>query len=202
MWESTPDGRDGWRPLAAAGWPVHVVDGVDAGRAGRAPDSWREGHVEWKAAAQLWSRYRIGTREGWPARRGLPGQRFPVEHLDVLLATHVPHRRTTDAAETAALVEAVASVGRCHLVAHSHGAALVAGALDAIADNVDRVVLIEPLPLTPALSQALPARVLLVWGDHMTGHELWAPRSRRITSAVPRACACRRRGSRATRMCQ
>jgi len=176
VWESPPDGGPGWRPQAnAAGWPVYVVDAVDAGRAGRAPDSWRQGQLEWKTAEQVWSRFRIGAPDGWSSRRRLPGQQFPVDQLDARLAAHLPRRRTTDTAETAALVEALASVGRCHVLAYSHGASLIAEALPAISHHVDRVVLVEPLPMASTVSGALPPRVLLLCGDHTVGHELWGP---------------------------
>lgn len=188
VWESTPDRRPGWAArAAAAGWPVAVVDGVDAGRSGRAPDEVRGGEEEWKTAAQTWSRYRIGTADGWGARRPFPGQQFPVHALDALLASHAVRRRTTAAAETAALAEVVARLGPCHVIAHSYGASLVARAYQDLAGDLLRVVLLEPSPFDVE-APLPPERALLVWGDHFatTDEPTWAgaPEAYRASSAA------------------
>jgi pimeloyl-ACP methyl ester carboxylesterase len=166
VWDATPDGRSGWAPRAVAkGWPVAVWDTVDSGRSARAPDELREGPEEWKTAAQIWTRYRIGAAEDWEARVPFEGQQFPVDDFDQLLAGHVSRRRNTVTVERGALAEVLHRLGPCHVIAHSSGAALVAGAFEDVQDNVLKVVLLEPLPFDP--KPPLPAnRVLLVWGDY------------------------------------
>lgn len=175
VWETTPDGRAGWAPRTVdAGWPVYVVDSVDAGRAGRAPDSLRDGPVEWKTADQMWQRYRIGPLAEWASRTAFAGGQFPVEHFDVLVAAHIARRRSTDPLEVAAIVDAIRLIGPCRVIAHSHGAALMPAVLTQVASLVHRAALIEPLPL-PAGAALAAGSTLLVWGDHIDEHPLWSP---------------------------
>lgn len=174
-WETTPDGRDGWGPRAAdAGWPVYIIDSVDTGRAGRAPDSQRAGPVEWKTARQMWERYRIGPAAGWVSKTAFAGGQFPIEHFDALVGAHVARRRTNDMVEAAAIVDAITTIGTCHVIAHSHGAALMPTVLTQVGSLVHRIVLIEPLPLS-ADTALVAGRTLLLWGDHTEGHPLWSP---------------------------
>ncbi len=175
VWESTPDGREGWAPrTVGAGWPVFIIDSVDAGRAGRAPDFMRDGPVEWKSADQMWQRYRIGPLTEWASRTPFVDGLFPVEYFDALVGAHVARRRTTDVVEVAALVEAIRRIGPCHVVAHSHGAALLPAVLAQVGPLVHRTVLIEPLPLTAGTS-VVAGSTMLVWGDHTEEHPMWSP---------------------------
>lgn len=176
VWESTPDGRPGWAPAAvSAGWPVVIVDAVGAGRSSLSPDETEPGEWEWKTASDVWLRYRIGDARGWPRRQPFPGQQFPVEHFDRLLAAHVVRRRGPGTAELAAITEVVKRVGPCHLVAHSWSAHLVAEAFGALADGLLQVVLLEPVPFDPNVRLPME-RVLLVSGDHFdhTEEPRWA----------------------------
>jgi pimeloyl-ACP methyl ester carboxylesterase len=177
VWETTPDGRDGWGPrAAAAGRPVYIIDTVDTGRAGRAPDSLRAGPIEWKTARQMWERYRIGPVAGWASKTAFADGQFPIERFDALVGAHVARRRTNDMVEAAAIVDAITTIGPCQVIAHSHGAALMPAVLTRTGSLVHRTVLIEPLPLPlPAGTVFAMGSTLLVWGDHTEGHPMWSP---------------------------
>jgi pimeloyl-ACP methyl ester carboxylesterase len=175
VWETTPDARAGWGPLAVdAGWPAYIVDSVDVGRAGRAPDALREGHVEWKTAAQMWERYRIGPSGGWQSEVAFADGQFPAGDFATLVRAHVTRRRTTDRVETAGIVAAIERIGACHVIAHSHGAAMMPAVINQIGSLVRRTVLIEPFPFVADTALAADS-TLLVWGDHTSDHPLWSP---------------------------
>ncbi len=98
MWETTPDGRPGWLELfLRAGLPMHVVDGVERGRAGwcSLPGVWPEAPVA-RSAEEMWSLYRLGpARErhavSWAA---IPGGHvaYAAHAARAALVLHHPDR--------------------------------------------------------------------------------------------------------------
>ncbi|KAK8154517.1 hypothetical protein IWX90DRAFT_442108 [Phyllosticta citrichinensis] len=84
-------------------------------------------------------------------------------------------RRTGDAAECAGIAAAIREIGPCHVVAHSHGGALMLKLVDGDDQQakclVERLVLVEPWPVMLNSERKMP-RTLVVVGDHVEGHRL------------------------------
>ncbi len=74
----------------------------------------------------------------------------------------------------AAIADAIRLIGPCHVIAHSHGAAMMPAVLSEVGSLVHRTVLVEPLPLSRDTTLS-PGSTLLTWGDHTEGHPLWSP---------------------------
>lgn len=179
QWESTPDRRPGWAVLACReDRHVYIMDGVDSGRSQRAPDSVREGGIEYRDTKQIWDRFRFGPLNGWEERKPFDDSAFPVNYLDQLVATQAGRRRTTDEIEAKGVVDVVRELavdGKIDVVAHSNGAMLLSKALDEVADLLRKIVLVEPGPKTKASSLLGRPKALVVWGDYIDGHAMWTP---------------------------
>jgi pimeloyl-ACP methyl ester carboxylesterase len=174
MWEATPDRRPGWAADAnALGYHSYILDTVDLGRSQRAPDACRTGDVEHRTARYVWERFRIGSSSDFEKRMPFPGSQFPVEHFDALVAAQAARRRNTDDVETRGVVRAIRELGQCHVVAHSHGAALVLDALEELVPFLKKLVLVEPgeTARPDLLQQHIPT--LIVWGDYLDAHPVW-----------------------------
>lgn len=192
MWESTPDRRPGWATLASRppfNRPVYCIDAVDSGRSQRCPDASRPAEIEHRTAADMWQRFRFGPSEDASKananstqrrREPWPDLQFPLECSDRLLASQSARRRgrAQYEAEAEGLRDAIAEIGGCDVVAHSNGCAVFILALldEAARAKVRSSVLVEPgPPHTPALEHVESVRKLVVWGDHLAGHEMWDP---------------------------
>ena len=143
MWDTTPDWGTGWLELfLRAGFPVHVVDGVERGRAGWSslPGIWPEAPIA-RSEEEIWSLYRLG-----PAGSRVPfsGQRFPVHTLGTLLMQHVPRWFSTIPAASAALVAVLERTGPAVLLSHSNGGLIALEAAWQRPDLVAGLVCIEP----------------------------------------------------------
>ncbi|KIV99382.1 uncharacterized protein PV09_08927 [Verruconis gallopava] len=181
QWESTPDLRPGWSCLGNdQGYDTYLLDTVDNGRSARAPDHIRpDAHIEHRTAKELWTNFRFGEADKFDSRKPFNDGQFPVEHLDALVASQTSRRRTNDQAEARGIVDVLAKIGECWLIAHSHGAALVMDALGnpalrtTVLGNVKRMVLVEPGGTSSAknLTQEIPT--LVVWGDYIDDHDRW-----------------------------
>ena len=195
MWETTPDGRPGWLwQLLAAGFPVHVIDQVERGRAGfnATPEPW-PGRPLTRTAQEAWSLFRIGPPAGYATRTPYPGSRFPVAGFDRLVAQFVPRWTATADAQAGALVAVLAEVDRRHgpavLVCHSQGGAAVFRVLAARPDLLAGIVALEPsgFPDPPGLgTAAMDVPVAFVMGDFLDTDPLWSGLSRRVDEAVRR----------------
>ncbi len=174
MWESTPDRRPGWAILATRppfGRPVYCIDAVDSGRSQCCPESAREAAVEYRTAEQMHERFRLGPYEG---------SQFPIERLDRLVASQSARRRGQKQyyAEAKGIRDAIAEIGRCDVIAHSNGCSTCVAALldERTRSMIRRFVMIEPAsPVTEPLNHLETTKTLLVWGDHLSGHEMWEP---------------------------
>ncbi len=173
MWETTPDGRPGWlEHFLRAGWPVHVVDGVERGRAGwcALPGIWPDPPVS-RSAEQMWSLYRIGPHG---SRTPFPGQRFPVASFDTLLLQHVPRWFSTIPAATAALLAALERIGPSVLLSHSNGGLITLAAAWQRPDLVRGLVCVEPSGFPPEPPPRLDGlEALLLLGDFLDRMPLW-----------------------------
>lgn len=173
MWETTPDGRAGWlEHFLRANWPVHVIDGVERGRAGWCPlpGIWPDAPVS-RSAEQMWSLYRIGAAG---SAEPFPGQRFPVAAFHTLLMQHVPRWFSTIPAATAALIAALERIGPATLVSHSNGGLIALSAAWQRPDLVQGLICVEPSgfpPTSPPRLEGLP--VLLLLGDFLDRSPIW-----------------------------
>lgn len=176
MWETTPDGRPGWaRLFLEAGHPVYVIDGVERGRANWCPfpEIW-EGAPVLRSAEEAWSLFRFGRAEDFAARRGFPGQRFPVEALDAFLPHFAPRWASNNVRAQAALIAAVERIGRCVLVGHSQGGEHALVAALARPDLVAACIGIEPSGFPAPTRESVAGRpFLFVLGDFLDATPLW-----------------------------
>ncbi|WP_428487357.1 alpha/beta fold hydrolase [Rhodopila sp.] len=177
MWETTPDGRPGWLDrFLRAGFPVHLVDGVERGRAGwcALPGVWPETPVA-RSAQEMWTLYRFGPPEGYPHRQAFKGQRHPVAALDTLLCQHVPRWFSTIPAAAEALVAILDRIGPAVLVSHSNGGLIALEAAWRRPDLIAGAVLVEPsgFPQGEPAAKLSGIPFLFMMGDYLDATPLW-----------------------------
>lgn len=178
MWETTPDGRPGWLDrFLRAGHPVHVVDGVERGRAGwcALPGVWPDPPLM-RSAGQMWELYRLGRPDGFATRTPFPGQQFPVTALHALLQQHVPRWFSTVPAAVDALVAVLERTGPAVVVSHSNGGLIALQAAWRRPELAAGLVCVEPsgFPDGPVPAGIRGVPVLLVMGDYLAETPLWA----------------------------
>jgi hypothetical protein len=71
------------------------------------------------------------------------------------------------------LVEAVKQLGKCHIIAHSHGAALVMDALEDLKPHISHLVLVEPGETAKPEALRTQVSTLVVWGDYLDSDPVW-----------------------------
>jgi pimeloyl-ACP methyl ester carboxylesterase len=190
MWETTSDGRPGWLEIfLRAGFPVHVVDGVERGRAGwcSLPGIWPEAPVV-RSAEEMWSLYRLGASGSTVP---FPGQRFPVETISTLLMQHVPRWFSTIPAAAGALVAVLERVGPAVVVSHSNGGSIALEAAWRRPDLIAGLVCVEPSGFPDRPPPPLAAvQSLIVLGDFLDATPLWQDLSKamdRLTELLTHA---------------
>lgn len=181
MWEATPDRRPGWAVLASRApysRPVYCIDAVDSGRSQRCPDDLRSAPVEYRTAKQMHERFRLAPLEN----KSTDDQeyQFPLEHLDALVAAQSARRRGHEqySAEARGIQDAISEIGECEIIAHSNGCSTCISALldPNTRSKVKRLVLVEPAwALADSTDHLNGVTTLLVWGDHLAGHDMWEP---------------------------
>jgi pimeloyl-ACP methyl ester carboxylesterase len=180
VWETTPDGREGWQHyFLRRGWSVYVSDAVERGRAGWAmsPEIFA-GEPIFLSMADPWERFRIGPGPGsFRGRVANPGSQFPVEAYGQLMAQMVPRWTTTDAAQLAAYIALLERVGPAVVVAHAQGAMFALRAAQARPGLLRALVLVEPSGFgesTPAALAALRGiPILALYGDFIEQDPRW-----------------------------
>lgn len=173
LWETTPDGREGWlQGLLARGFEVHVVDNVERGRAGWAPGLW-PGSPILRTLEEAWRLFRFGSPEGFASRRAFAGQRFPVEHLETLARHFVPRWTSTTGLQVAALSALLVRLGRATIVAHSQGAAVAAQAMAEAPERVGGFIALEPSGFTKPDPTTPPVSIRIVTGDYLDCDDTW-----------------------------
>ncbi len=180
-WETTPDGRMGWRDwFLRQGWPVYVSDAVERGRSGFPPPDIVAGEPIFLTTANPYERFRIGAGPGSfnqdPAkRRQLPGSQFPAEGYDNFVKQNVPRWTTTDAMILDAYIAEIDRVCPCVLVFHSQAGLFGFKAAQARPDKVRALVAIEPAAAgDPAKADALKnIPILVVYGDNIATDARW-----------------------------
>ncbi len=181
VWETTPDGREGWQLyFLRRGWSVYVSDAVERGRAGWAmsPEIFT-GDPLFLTTADPWERFRIGPGPGsYRSRTAQPGGQFPVEAYDGLMAQMVPRWTTTDAAQLAAYIALLERAGPSVVVAHAQGALFAFRAAQARPALVRALVLVEPSGFGESTAAALAALrdipILALYGDFIAQDPRWS----------------------------
>ncbi len=177
-WETTPDGRPGWlHEFLRLGYEVHVVDAVERGRAGFAPDQW-EGTPLLRSLEEAWSLFRIGPREGFATRTSYPGQRFPVAHFEAFARSFVPRWTTTTPLQVEALLAVLERTGPAIVVCHSQGGEIAFDALARAPSSFGKLIAVEP-SCTPKNENELHGKsVCLIVGDYLDQDAFWEDRAK------------------------
>ena len=184
-WETTPDGRPGWRSwFLRHGHHVYVSDSVERGRSSWAqyPEIYRSA-PEFTTKAACWSNFRMGPSfdENPEKRETYQGIQFPTECFDIFAKQIVPRWRSMDDWAQAAYDELAAGFSEgCVIMAHSQGANFALPAALANPDKVKALILLEPAripnPTTTDLRPLSKIPQLILWGDYLEKPELapWA----------------------------
>lgn len=178
-WETTPDGREGWRNMfLRLGWPVYCSDAVERGRSGWACASlgiWDEEPT--RATYQdVHRRMRSGaaTKSGGTYTGGEECQ-FPFDHFDEYMMGNVPRWISTDEAVLAAYLKLVERVGPCIIVATSQGASFAGRVAEAHHELVKGLVLVEPAQSGSGerLPEGFRVPLLSLFGDFIDTDPRW-----------------------------
>jgi pimeloyl-ACP methyl ester carboxylesterase len=180
-YETTPDGREGWRDMMLRrGWDVYVTDATERGRSGFASSLiWKDEPI-FLPEADPWERWRIGPGAGSfnvdPAKRKvLPGNQFPVEAYDNFVKQLVPRWLSTDDAIVDAYVALIDRVCPCVIMAHSQGGHFAFRAAEQRPDKVKAMVSVEPASSigTGGAKAVKNMPLLLVFGDYIDLDSRW-----------------------------
>lgn len=177
MWETTPDGRDGWMNMFIdAGYATYVMDNVGRGRAGwPAIDMDQLGSIVLRTQEEAWTLFRFGEKGGFPHQKPFPWQRFPVDKMSEFSAQFVPrwlaHRKESAHALTCLLEK----IGPAIVVVHSQGGEAVFDAVQACPSLINKLVLVEPsaFPTSAEEYSRFNIQSLLVVGDYLNNTEVW-----------------------------
>jgi len=188
VWESTPDGREGWQTdFLRRGASVYVPDLVSRGRSGWArPEIWDYDSISYPMMRSAWENFRIGPLGSYatdPAeRRPFEGTQFPVAFFDGFSRSIVPVWGRTHARLLLqpAVQRIIESVGTSILMTHSQSGPFGWHVGAARADLVKAIVAAEPgreqsgTPLTDEeIASLATIRILIFYGDFIEGNEQW-----------------------------
>lgn len=201
MWETTPDGRPGWRDIILReGHDVWQVDAPGKGRAGYQPFPMvTPGEPIFRPNEGSWTLLRLGSRYSPDAaqRQAFAGVAFPVDAFEAFMKGAVPRFVGQDEAELAAYAALLPKVCPCIIVAQSSGAYLAAQLAATRPALVRGLVAVEmtAVPDLAKVDAATLARVphYFVWGDNLQTSEYWR---RTRAAADGYADALRRAGGR------
>jgi|SRR5690625_1565748 len=172
MWETTPDGRQGWlHGLLKKGFEVHVIDNVERGRAGWAPGVWA-GEPILRSLEEAWTLFRFGDKADFATRTPYPGQQFPISHLDEFAKSFSPRWTSTTPQQVLALGETLKKLGKCILIAHSQGGEIASLAVEKNPEAVEQLVLIEPSGFGGGQIPTSP-KYTIVYGDYLDCAPVW-----------------------------
>ncbi|RVT97996.1 esterase [Rhodovarius crocodyli] len=191
VWETTPDGREGWQTwFLRRGWSVYVSDAVERGRSGWAmfPDITPAEPI-FLTMADPWERFRIGAGPGsWRSRSAIPGTQFPTDAYERFTAQLVPRWVVTDAAATDAYTQLLRQVGPAVVLTHAQSSLYALRVAKAEAERVRALVLLEPTAFGPMTPEELaPLRgmpVLVLYGDFIEQDPRWSAAHERGTQFV------------------
>lgn len=187
-YESTPDGREGWRTLfLRAGFPVYVVDLPGRARSSFNPSQVNQALVEGDPSVipgvgmrisvleRIWSFYRFGPE--YPTLN--PDSQFPANSLTQYLSELIPNTDgfvSQSEVEVNALVALLERIGPAIIITHSASGPDGLGTVVNRPELVKALVSVEPAGCSvnesdlPAFRQT-PA--LTVFGDFVSGNGTW-----------------------------
>lgn len=187
IWETTPDGREGWATwFVRQGHPVFVVDHAGRGRSGFDP-SRVNAAIASGSAAELpnlflatYQREWVNGRMGATYPTPFPGVRFPIAAFDRFMELHVPNAETTLADDGGTTVSCLAAlldeIGPAVVMVHSQGGLYGIDLVRRRYGSVAALVSIEGgcETVTPELAADAFANVpfVSVWGDNSEGAAL------------------------------
>lgn len=190
VWETTPDGRPGWlNLLVAQGYEVHVLDNVERGRSGFAPDLW-EGAPLARSMEQAWSLFRIGPPDGFADRRAFPGTAFPVAAFDAFAQMLVPRWLTTTPLHVTALTAVLQRVGPAIVICHSQGGEIALDALYAQPTSIQGLIAIEPSTRLQEPRPVAHVPMVVCAGSYLNSSPHWESRERDWADWVAQIKAC------------
>ena len=175
VWESTPDGRHGWlHLLLMRGFEVHVIDMVERGRSGFAPNLFKGQPVS-RSLQEAWSLFRIGAAENFKQRTPFDNQKFPVDAFDQFTKSLVPRWFENSQYQVDALVSLLDKLGSSIIICHSQGGEIGLDAACKIPEAVASIIAIEPSGSPTDLSSLKLKEIplTLVHGDYLDCDELW-----------------------------
>ena len=181
VYESTPDGREGWATrFLRWGHAVHVVDLVERGRAGfaRMPEVWKQSPV-FLSKRESWETFRLGPPQSWadgPARAEHPESQFPAAAFDDYMRQLVPRWLPHNPLLTNGLEQVMQRVGSAVLVTHSQSGPFGWEVARRRPELVKGIVAIEPSSATIPVADMPKLKgipVLIVWGDFVPSSPLW-----------------------------
>ncbi|WP_417843185.1 alpha/beta fold hydrolase [Thalassospira sp.] len=180
-WETTPDGRPGFRDIfLRAGWDVYVSDAVERGRAGFAPipDVWEPPISQ--TIETVFERFRFGKY--LPNGKTFCAQdyafnkiAFPMNSIEQFAAQMVPRWTQTDDLIIEAYLEELRKVGPGVIIAHSQGCVFALEAAARHPELVSALVLLEPAAIShvATLATEWPVPTLIVLGDLIEKNARW-----------------------------
>jgi pimeloyl-ACP methyl ester carboxylesterase len=181
LWETTPDGREGWATwFVRSGHPVFVVDHAGRGRSGFDPSRINAGtdlpDIFLATHQREWVNGRMGPVYPTP----FPGVRFPIDSFDRFMELHVPNSESTLEAgggtTVACLTALLDEIGPAILVVHSQGGLYGIEVVRRRYGLVRALVSVEggAETLTPEDAQECFTDVpfLSLWGDNSVGADL------------------------------
>ena len=197
-WETTPDGRPGWlHGLLDRGYEVHVVDGVERGRAGwcALEGVWPDQAVQ-RSLEEAWTLFRFGAEPDFAARKPFAGQRFPVAALEAFARTFVPRWTSTGPAATRACTALIERFDAAIIICHSQGAQFAFEAASRHPERIAAICAVEPSGFTSRPEALIGVPVLFVGGDYLDCDVIWRQMSSRwsdwagaLSSSAPGAVA-------------
>jgi hypothetical protein len=181
LWETTPDGREGWATwFVRSGHPVFVVDHAGRGRSGFDPSRINARVDVPDIFLATYQREWVNGRMGPVYPTPFPGGRFPVHAFDRFMELHVPNSETTleHGGETtpACLAALLEEIGPAILMVHSQGGLYGIETVRRRHGLMLALVSVEggAESLTPAEAAECFDRVpfLSLWGDNSVGADL------------------------------
>lgn len=180
-WETTPDGRPGFREIfLRKGWDVYVSDAVERGRSGFAPVPEVWGTPVSQTIESVFERFRFGPKLPLGAladkrNHAFETTAFPVEDLERFAAQMVPRWTDTDDLILDAYLAQLEKTGPAVIMAHSQGCVFALEVALKYPDFVAALVLLEPaaIPAAAFSARAWLHPTLVVLGDHIDQSIRW-----------------------------
>lgn len=183
-WERTPDGRSGWlHLLLQRGFEVHVIDLVERGRSGFAPQVF-VGEPILRSMNEAWALFRLGKAQDFTTRVAFNHCQFPITHLGSLAQTFVPRWLSTSEFQVAALTALLNKLGHCSIICHSQGGEISYDAASQVPANVNAIIAIEPSSTPQSLDAFSSIPFVIVQGDYLSINDTWRSRTECWNSTI------------------